>query len=84
VDQVDCLPDRDDRLGFLVGDLDVELVFEGHEELDDAEAVHIEVLFEVGVVVDLRLIEPQLGDEHPGETLRDFVPVHFFSPCSFA
>jgi hypothetical protein len=42
-----------DRVGVLVGDLDAELLLDGHDDLDGIEAVETEVIGEVGGGLDL-------------------------------
>src|SRR4029078_8743874 len=47
-DVVDSLTDRLDLLSVLVGNLDPELVFELHDQLDEIERVGIEIFLERG------------------------------------
>jgi hypothetical protein len=42
-----------DRVGVLVGDLDAELLLNGHDDLDGVEAVKTEVVGEVSGGLDL-------------------------------
>lgn len=44
---------RVDGVGILVGDLDAELLLDGHDDLDGVEAVEAEVVGEVGGGLDL-------------------------------
>src|SRR5690606_37972953 len=46
VDHVDGLADGVDVLRLFVGDLDAELVLERHQQLDYAERIDLEILFE--------------------------------------
>src|SRR5437763_4642745 len=62
-DVIDCLPDRLDLLGLFVRDLDVEPVFELHDQLDEVEGGCVEVLLEGGVLCHLALVDTQLIDE---------------------
>ena len=48
-DEVDRLLDGRDLLGFLVGNLDAEFLFESHHELDGVERVGAEVIDDLGV-----------------------------------
>ena len=57
-------PDGLDVLGLFVGDLDLELLFHRHHQLDDVEAVRAEVLDEGGLGLDLVLAHAELvGDD---------------------
>src|SRR3954465_4961584 len=47
----------------LVGDIDVEFLFEGHDQLDGIEAVGAEVFHEAGVVGQLLALDAQLFDD---------------------
>ena len=42
-----------DAVGVLVGDLDAELLLDGHDDLDGVEAVETEVVGEVGGGLDV-------------------------------
>src|SRR5688572_26142839 len=73
VHHVDRLANSHDRLGLLIRDLHPELVFEGHEKLHDAQAVHIEVLLEMGLLGDLGLFQPELRNEHLTQPVGYFI-----------
>jgi hypothetical protein len=45
---------RVDGISILVGDLNAELLLDGHDDLDGVEAVQTEVIGEVGSGFDLR------------------------------
>src|SRR3954470_16005335 len=60
VDEVDRVLDGLDVLGFLVGDLDLELLFHRHHQLDDVERIGAQVLDEGGLRLDLVLADPEL------------------------
>src|SRR5579864_4300977 len=53
LDVFDRLPDVADLLGFLVGDLDPELLLEGHDQLHDVERVGAKVVGEARLQGDL-------------------------------
>src|SRR6266498_5155685 len=56
----DGVPDGDDLLGILVGNLEIELLLERHHQLDGVEGIGPEVLDELGVRGDLVLFDPEL------------------------
>src|SRR5690348_1220770 len=60
VDIVDRLVDRRDLLGVLVRNLDLELLLEGHHQLDRVERVGSQVIHERGLARDLLLFDAQL------------------------
>jgi hypothetical protein len=64
LDVVDGLLDGGDLLRFLVGNLGLELLLEGHHQLHRVERVRAEVVDEGGFILDLRLVHPELlGDD---------------------
>jgi hypothetical protein len=63
LDVLDGVADGDDLLGVLVGDLDVEVLLQGHDELDGIEGVGAQVLDELRVRVDVFLVDPELLDD---------------------
>src|SRR6266511_2373280 len=69
------IADRAQLLGFLVRDVDVELLLEGHDEIDSVEAVGAEVLHEAGVGGELFPLDPQLLDDDVLDLLFDFAHV---------
>src|SRR5436305_4950449 len=60
VDEVHRVQHRLDVLGLLVGDLDLELLFHRHHQLDDVQRVGAEILDEGGFRLDLVLADPEL------------------------
>src|SRR5690606_19141629 len=60
VDVLDGLMHGRDLLGVLVRDLDLELLFERHHQLDRIQRVRTQVIDERGVVRDLLLFDAQL------------------------
>src|SRR5574341_37814 len=58
------VPHGTELLGFLVGDIYVELLLEGHHELDGIEAVGTKVLHEAGTVRQLLPLDAQLLDDY--------------------
>ena len=60
VDVVDRLVDGGDLLGVLVRDLDLEFLFESHDQLDRVERVGSQIVDERGIVRDLLLLDAQL------------------------
>src|SRR5438874_855225 len=73
-DVVDSLTDRLDLLCVLVGNLDPELVFELHDQLDEIERVGVEIFLERGFLVDLAFVDAELLAQHFLHSL-----VHFLS-----
>src|SRR5437588_3349134 len=47
------VPNRDDRLGGIVGNLDAELFLESHDEFDGVEGIGAQIVDEIGIVGDL-------------------------------
>src|SRR5882672_899709 len=63
LDVVDGFLHSRDLLGVLVGDLDAELLLEGHDQLDGVEAVGAEVVDERGLRRHEVLLDPELVDD---------------------
>src|SRR5215813_6750700 len=64
LDVIDRLLHGGDLLGFLVGDLGIELLLERHHQLHGVERVRAQVVDERGVVLDLGLVHAELlGDD---------------------
>src|SRR5665811_1742909 len=62
VDVVEGVLHGTDLLGFLVRDLDPELLLEAHDELDEVERVRVQIVDERGLGQDLRLVDAELLD----------------------
>src|SRR5438093_4150177 len=63
-DEVDCLLDGGNLFRFLVGNLGLELLLEGHHELDGVKRIGAQVVDEGRFILDLRLVDAQLlGDD---------------------
>src|SRR5581483_8589917 len=60
VQVADRVADRAELLRVFVGDVDVELLLELHDQLDDVEAVGAEVLDEAGLVGELLALHTEL------------------------
>src|SRR6516162_8229630 len=60
VDVIDSLMDGGDLLGVLVGDLDLEFLFQSHDELDCVERIGPKIVHERCIVRDLFLFDAQL------------------------
>src|SRR5581483_8418363 len=82
-DVVDSLADGLDLLRVLVRDLDPELVFELHDQLDEVEGVGVEVLLEGSLLRDVRLVDAELLGEDLLDPLVDFLArrCHVTSLC---
>src|SRR5512138_46929 len=59
-DVIDGLADRGQLLGLVVGDVQPELVLEGHDQLDGVQRVGAEIVDEGRVLRDLLLADAQL------------------------
>ena len=59
-DVIDRVLHGRDLLGVVVRNLDVELFFECHDELDDVEGVGTEVVGETGVRLDFVCVDTKL------------------------
>src|SRR5437868_14970135 len=57
------IADGPELFRLLVGDIDVELLFECHDQLDGIEAVGAEVLHEAGIAGQLLALDPELFDD---------------------
>src|SRR5437763_1047595 len=60
LDVVDRLADGLDLFGFLIGDRQLKLVLELHDQLDGIQRVGVEVVDEVGFAGDLALVHSHL------------------------
>src|SRR5712692_9211192 len=60
LDVIDGLLHGGDLLGFLVGNLGLELLLEGHHELDGVQRIGAEVVDERGFVLDFGLVHAEL------------------------
>src|SRR6266542_3234051 len=68
LDVADGVAHRGDLLRVLVGDLEVELLLESHDQLDRVERVGAQVLDELRVGIDVVLLDSELLDDdlfHP-------------------
>src|SRR5689334_25202645 len=84
-DVVDRLTDGRDLLGILVGDLETELVFELHDQLDQVERVGVQITLERRVLGDLLLVHAELLDENAADALERLLTVdRHWSPISGA
>jgi len=75
-DEVGGLADGADTLELLLGDGDVELFLDGHHELDQIEAVGVEIVFEAGVLGDERTLDAEDLHGSIGDLVEDFLAVH--------
>ena len=50
VDVLDCLLDRGDFLGVLIGNLDLEFLFQSHDQLDGIERIGSQIVHERRIV----------------------------------
>ena len=64
------MTDRRQLLGVLVRDLEPELVFQLHDQLDEIERVGIEIFLERRLLRDRALVGTELVDERHLDTLR--------------
>ena len=78
-DEVDRLADGGDALEVLFGHRDVEALLEAHDELDEVEAVGVEVLLEAGLFGDGVGLDAQHLDGDLAQGRR--VPRHAPSDC---
>jgi hypothetical protein len=74
-DEVDGSLDGGDLLDILLRDLDLELLLEGHDELNGIKGVGIEVGHEAGGVLELAL-HIELGLDDVADALLDVVGGH--------
>src|SRR5690606_41246230 len=74
---IDGLLHRSDLLGFLVGDLALELFLERHDQLDGVQRIRSEVVDERGAVGDLVFLDAKLFDHDLLDALFD--AAHWYS-----
>jgi hypothetical protein len=79
-DQVVGLADRLDALELFLGHLDPELLLERHHELDEVEAVGVEVVPELGLGRDVFLVDREHLDGALAKASEQFL-IHEGSPC---
>src|SRR4029077_16009119 len=60
LDVLDRFADIADLLGLFVGDLDAELLLEGHHQLDDVQRIRSQIIGEAGLQGDLILVDAEL------------------------
>src|SRR6266545_5972832 len=76
VQVLERLPDRAKLLGFLVRDVDVEFLLEGHDELDRIEAVRAQIFHEARVGRELVALDSQFFDDDVFDLLLELLHVH--------
>src|SRR6476619_590798 len=82
-DVVDRLPYGRDLLCILVGDLEAELVFQLHDQLDKIERVRVEVGLEGRVLGHLLLVDAELLHQDAAAALECLLTIHALgSPVS--
>src|SRR5665811_1153825 len=74
--EVDGIADGLDLGGLCVADLDVELLFHGHHELDQVEGIGLEVFLEAGFHGDLVFVDAEGLDEDPLDVLEHLFAGH--------
>src|SRR4051794_11725927 len=74
------MPHGRDTLELVLGHLNVELLLEAHHELDEVEAVGLEVLLEPGLLSDLRGLHREHLDGDLAHRVESDVAVHDFLP----
>src|SRR5919201_4306610 len=92
VEQIDDILHRLDRLQLLFGDLEIHVLLESDREIDEVEAVELQVLDEPGGGHELLVPQLESVDQHVTQALEDFNLGHFGlrhecsssapSPCS--
>src|SRR5512135_3303760 len=75
-DIVDGLADRGQLLGLVVGDIQPELLLEGHDQLDGVQGVGTEIVDEGRVLGDLLLTDAQLVGNDGPDFLEQLVSFH--------
>jgi len=60
IDELDYVLDLLQSFSFIIGDLDVEFLFNGHDHLDDIQAVGTKVVSEMGFGRDLGFLDTEL------------------------
>jgi hypothetical protein len=79
-DEVDRLADGAHVLEVFLGHGDVEALLEAHDQLDEVEAVGVEVFLEAGVLDDRVGLDAQDLDRDLAECSEDFVTFHWMVP----
>src|SRR3970282_1505540 len=80
LDVIDCLLHRGDLLGFLVGDLALELFFQRHHKLDGVQRVRAQVFHERSVVGDFVFLYAKLFDDDFFDALFDAAHLYSLRP----
>jgi len=74
-DIVDGVLDRGDLLGFLVRDLGLELLFQGHHELNSVQRIGAKIVDERSVVLDFLGLEAELLGNDASDLIFDAADV---------
>src|SRR6185312_1039522 len=83
-DELHRIADGLDVLGRVVGDLDVEFLFEGHNQFDVIEAVCAQIVDEAGLLGDLLRIRVQMLDHDLAHAFKDVGHTLSKAPCCLA
>src|SRR5207247_8808810 len=68
---------RLDRLQLFFGDLEIDVLLEANREIDQVQAVELQVLDEPGARHELLVPQLESADQHVTQALEDFVLGHF-------
>src|SRR5205809_5909051 len=77
VEEVDDILHRLDRLQLFFGDLEIDVLLEANREIDQVQAVELQVLDEPGGRHELLVPPPESADQHLTQALEDVVLGHF-------
>ena len=69
LDEFDCLTDRFDLLGGIIGNVDVELFFQLHYQLDCVERISAQVVHERSFRGNLFFVDAELGSHDVDDSL---------------
>src|SRR5438105_3589308 len=73
VEEVDDILHRLDRLQLFFGDLEIDVLLEADREIDEVQAVELQVLDEPRGRDELFVLQLESVDQHVTQTLEDFV-----------
>ena len=77
-DKLDDIPDALELFGILVGNLGFEFLLQCHDQLDGVERVRAQVLDELGLRLDLVLVDAELLDDDFTDSICEWIIRHKF------
>jgi hypothetical protein len=72
-DVIDSLLDRGDLFGLVVGNFALEFLFQRHDQLNGVQGIRAQIVYEGGLILDVRLIYTQLFGDDLLDALYDVI-----------